>query len=210
MEKMKRGLASLFTTGINFWKVPLEANKHFVEDLTVLLKEELITDRLLGNELKRDQINFIAETLGIIQKANPLAEKFMLQEDPNAMEISIPRLVAFRTIQRMRFILDRKQEDKLKEPPVPVEEPKEKEEVENKSVGKSTVSKDFAKAAKEEKERQAEQKRLEDEERKRYGRYWLWTNYCDDEHKKIFEASAEMLRHINKAVHQDIEDSIIR
>lgn len=42
------------------------------------------------------------------------------------MEISIPRLVAFRTIQRMRFILDKKQEDKLKEPPIPIEEPKEK------------------------------------------------------------------------------------
>lgn len=51
---------------------------------------------------------------------------------------------------------------------------------------------------------------MEDEERKLYGRYWLWTNYCDDEHKKLFETSAEMLRHINKAVHQDIEDSIIR
>lgn len=82
---MKRGLASLFTTGINFWKVPLEENKKFVDDLNYLIKQELITERLFGNNLLRDQINFISNCLGIIQKANPLAEKFMLQLDPNAI-----------------------------------------------------------------------------------------------------------------------------
>lgn len=111
---MKRGLASLFTTGINFWKVPLEANTKFVEDLKMLINEELITERLFGNDLLRDQINFMAVTIGIIQQANPLAEKFMLQMDPNAIENSIPRLVAFKTIQHMRSIIERKEEDRLK------------------------------------------------------------------------------------------------
>jgi hypothetical protein len=65
-ENMKQGLAALFTTGINFWKVPLEANTRFVDDLNILIKWELITERVFGNDLLRDQINFISNTLGII------------------------------------------------------------------------------------------------------------------------------------------------
>lgn len=43
------------------------------------------------------------------------------------------------------------------------------------------------------------------------GRYWIWENYCDDGFRdKVIEAAVEELKHINKAVHQDIEDSIIR
>lgn len=43
------------------------------------------------------------------------------------------------------------------------------------------------------------------------GRYWIWENYCDDDFRnKVIEAAVEELKHINKAVHQDIEDSIIR
>jgi hypothetical protein len=43
------------------------------------------------------------------------------------------------------------------------------------------------------------------------GRYWVWENYCDDAFRdKVIESAVEELKHINKAVHQDIEDSIIR
>lgn len=56
-----------------------------MNDLNVLIKWELITERIFGNDLLRDQINFVSDTLGIIQKANILAEKFMIQEDSNAI-----------------------------------------------------------------------------------------------------------------------------
>ena len=43
------------------------------------------------------------------------------------------------------------------------------------------------------------------------GRYWIWENYCDDEFRnKVIDEAVESLKHINKAVHQDIEDAIIR
>ena len=43
------------------------------------------------------------------------------------------------------------------------------------------------------------------------GRYWIWENYCEEEFKnKYIEEGVEMLKHINPAVHQDIQDSIIR
>lgn len=43
------------------------------------------------------------------------------------------------------------------------------------------------------------------------GRYWIWENYCDESFRdKCIEDAVEQLKHINKAVHQDIEDSFIR
>lgn len=43
------------------------------------------------------------------------------------------------------------------------------------------------------------------------GRYWLWDNYCDESFKNsVIEEAVEKLSHVNKAVQQDIEDSIIR
>lgn len=193
---MKQGLAALFTTGINFWKVPLEANTRFVDDLNVLIKWELITERVFGNDLLRDQINFVADTLGIIQKANVLAEKYMIHEDSNAIEISIPRLIAFKTIQHMRAILDKKIEERLKHPELYKDEEQEKEAVveslpmspleKKHSFGQSMQQKlnvtSLSKGSKisETQSNFVEATKAEAEERKKYGRYWLWVNYCDE------------------------------
>jgi hypothetical protein len=103
---MKQGLCALFATGVNFWKVPIEYNKRFVEDLLVLIEWDMIVERFFGNDLLRDQINFTADVLFDIVDANKLAEKYLVKRDPNAMEISLPRLIAFKTIQRMRFYKD--------------------------------------------------------------------------------------------------------
>jgi hypothetical protein len=107
---MKKGLCALFTTGINFWKVPMEENKKFVEDLKILVNWELVTERHFGNSLVRQQINFMADSLGSIDKANEQSRKYMISRDPNCMEIAIPRLVAFRTIQYMRNWKDKEAE----------------------------------------------------------------------------------------------------
>lgn len=104
---MKKGLCALFTTGINFWKVPIEENKNFVEDFSKLVQWELVCERHFGNELARDQINFMANALSSIDKANELSKKYMIERDPNCMEIAIPRLVAFKTIQHMREYKDK-------------------------------------------------------------------------------------------------------
>lgn len=39
---MKQGLCALMTTGINFWKVPIQKNVKFVEHLKVLVNWEII------------------------------------------------------------------------------------------------------------------------------------------------------------------------
>lgn len=105
-DTMKQGLCALFATGVNFWKVPTEFNKKFVEDLLRLIDWELIVERFFGNDLLRDQINFTAEVLENITKANGLAEKYLVKQDPNSMEIAVPRLIAFSTVRRMRHHRD--------------------------------------------------------------------------------------------------------
>ncbi len=61
----------------------------------------------------RDQINFVADILESIPKANEMAEKYLIKHDANAMEVAVPRLIAFKTVQRMRFHRD--EEEKIRE-----------------------------------------------------------------------------------------------
>lgn len=82
---MKKGLCALMTTGINFWKVPIEKNVKFVEHLKILVNWEIVAERHFGNQLLRDQINFTADTLINIDRANELSKKYMLQKDPNSI-----------------------------------------------------------------------------------------------------------------------------
>lgn len=50
-----------------------------------------------------------------------------------------------------------------------------------------------------------------EEEKNSLGRYWIWDNYCDSLFRdKVVEEAVEKLRHVNKAVQQDIEDTIVR
>lgn len=70
----------------------------------------MIVERFFGNQLQRDQINFAADVLGYIARANGLAEKYMIKQDPNSIEIAIPKLIAFKTIQHMRLYKDKEQE----------------------------------------------------------------------------------------------------
>lgn len=49
----------------------------------------------------------MAEALSSIDKANDLSRKYMIQKDPNCMEIAIPKIVAFKTIQHMSNYRDK-------------------------------------------------------------------------------------------------------
>lgn len=45
--------------------------------------------------------------------------------------------------------------------------------------------------------------------RKIYGRYWVWEGYFNEKRKEQWEQTAEMLKHVNLHVLQDIEDAIL-
>ena len=53
-----------------------------------------------------------------------------------------------------------------------------------------------------------QQKQAEEEaaERKEYGRYWMWDGYFNEKNQQMWLDTAEMRKHVNNHVLQDIED----
>lgn len=49
----------------------------------------------------------------------------------------------------------------------------------------------------------------EKKEREEYGRFWIWEGYFNEKNKDMWLDTAEMLKHINDHVLQDIEDAIL-
>ena len=39
---------------------------------------------------------------------------------------------------------------------------------------------------------------LEEAERKKYGRYWIWEGYFDEKHTEMWLDTAEALKHVNE------------
>lgn len=67
---MKKNLFFLNVKGINYYCIPLHANKDFLDDIKELINAELIAERLMGDPLKRDQLNFMYKVCTIIHDAN--------------------------------------------------------------------------------------------------------------------------------------------
>lgn len=51
--------------------------------------------------------------------------------------------------------------------------------------------------------------RLEEAERKKFGRYWVWEGYFNEKNKDLWLDTVEALKHINEQVIEDIEDAIL-
>jgi len=50
---------------------------------------------------------------------------------------------------------------------------------------------------------------MEKQDREIYGRFWIWDGYFNEKNKAQWLETAEMLKHINVHILQDIEDSIL-
>lgn len=51
--------------------------------------------------------------------------------------------------------------------------------------------------------------RLEEAERKKYGRHWIWEGYFNEKNQSKWLATAENLKHINDQVIEDVQDYIL-
>ena len=45
----------------------------------------MIVERFFGNELLRDQINFVSDVLDELDKANELSHRYLVKRDPNSV-----------------------------------------------------------------------------------------------------------------------------
>lgn len=52
-------------------------------------------------------------------------------------------------------------------------------------------------------------KHLEEAERKKFGRYWVWEGYFNEKNEQKWLDTVEALKHVNEQVLEDIEDYIL-
>ena len=105
-------MVKLFVQGIDFWKIPLSANQQTLEDIKRLVDYELICERLIGDPLKRDQLNFAHQSLDLIMKT-PGQDK-MLSKENTFTQVAIPKLLIYKNLQRIRNVLDIEKQEKAK------------------------------------------------------------------------------------------------
>lgn len=136
----------------------------------------------------------------------------------------IPEMVAYKAIMKIRDIQLRKyheeihekeKEERRKAMQPDDEEKEEEKEPEVASPTKTEPAKFLTAKQQEALEAAellaAEQKKKEEEakERKKYGRFWIWTGYFNEKFTDKFLETAEMLKHVNEHVLEDIEDYIL-
>lgn len=61
----------------------------------------------------------------------------------------------------------------------------------------------------EELDEEAIAKKLEEKERKKYGRLWIWEGYFNEKRMPIWLEVAEKLKHVNPHVLEDIQDKFM-
>ena len=207
IKEMREELLRMKTLGPNRTKYYLEENQP-LHDLTIkMVKNDVTAQWLMGDSLKNDQLCFIYNVIKIIYQSN-LKNK-LINKDKELIENVIPRLACFKGLLVIRNIIilqkdEAKKLNKLKdeasEEASPEEEKKEESEKE-KQIEEEDEDED-ARAFREE-------KKLEEEEMKKYGRKWIWQNYLSENRKEDWLNVAEDLRHINDDVIQDIQDYIL-
>eukprot|EP01017_Pseudomicrothorax_dubius_P030717 TRINITY_DN3854_c0_g1_i1.p1 TRINITY_DN3854_c0_g1~~TRINITY_DN3854_c0_g1_i1.p1 ORF type:complete len:620 (-),score=171.56 TRINITY_DN3854_c0_g1_i1:394-2253(-) len=212
-------LGKLFAMGKDYWKLPLEDNKGLKEDLIRVIDKEIIAEYLLGTPLRRDQINFLFDVLYLIFKSKKEARQILLlQENPDAkmIDIVIPRLTIFKTIQHMAKVLARKEEDKAnaKEETKREDQPKEqlpptREADRMAGTNRTDFSKTHTSFKLNSSIEEKSPDQLEDEEAAKYGRLFLWKDYMSPGSRDALLKMTKELGRINEAVHMDIEDYII-
>ena len=180
-----------------------------------MVRQDGTAQWLVGDELKQDQFKFFYDTTKIIYDS--AVQNKLLTADQTVLESIIPKLVAFRSVMNIRNIQLRKAAEfrKIKEKAelngVPAEKiqkdpmhmtPEEliAYRMEQAASGENTgITKSEAQLELEH----------EEEERKRYGRFWIWDGYYNEKNKEKWLECAEQLKHINDHVIQDIEDFIL-
>ena len=74
-------------------------NEEFLKLTKETIKTELIAERMVGNAVKRDQLDFVFNTLLYIY--NSPAKENMIKKDPAVKEYTIPRLLILRYLDHV-------------------------------------------------------------------------------------------------------------
>lgn len=220
---LKADLTKLYSMGIEFWRIPIYQNTQVLEDMKSLIEQEVLSESLLGDRRKREQLNFTFSVLKII--FDGLAREKFLRKGEKVLNLAIPELIALKSLEQINNIFQRKfieetegQKYKRHEiaAPEPLIEfalisainPKEIRTHQSLLPQGHKYSETMTLANKD----GTIEIEMDDNsipELDKYGRFFMWYDYVPIEmHKEICEVS-KLLRNINAAVIQDLEDIII-
>lgn len=88
--RLQKNLVEMRVYGINYWRIPLHSNEKLMKCLELLINADLISEKLLGNPLKRDQLNFVYNVIGLIAKSDEKIKDNLLKKDENITKFAIP------------------------------------------------------------------------------------------------------------------------
>jgi len=221
---LRKELNKLYVFGENHWVIPLGENIEMVKLTNVMIENELVAERMIGSDLKRDQLNFLHNT--VLYIFNTTMRDRLLGESADheiLVEYVIPWLTVLRYLDHIVKITKAKRADALKQgriqeylnvyrtgPPttasngvimIQEEEKDEFRETFRTDVANGRdVKTPFITAT-------PDEDNIEDLEK--FGRYWVWSDYFPEELKDEILKGAEMLRKINIAVRQDLADDYV-
>lgn len=190
IKAMRDELLIMKKKGQNRCKYYIEENEPMHSLVIDMVKKDVTAQWLMGNSLKIDQICFLYEVITIVYRS-PLKDK-LVNKEIDIIDKVIPMLATFEALLRIKNIVTLQVEEKLKEKrsgltdgeTAPAEE-EIKTDPEEESKGESEADID------------------------KYGRKWIWETYISENRKPDWMEAAEMLRHINDHVIQDIRDYIL-
>jgi len=223
--ELRKEMNRLYVFGENHWVVPLGENIEMTKLINQLIEYELVAERMLGSPLKRDQLNFIFNTILYIFNT-PVKDKLLGEAPDNEIVIEhvIPKLTVLRYLDHIVRITKAKKADVFKQERMqeylalyrnrqngipdagknqPVQEEfkiEDGQKPENDDLNVRDVKSPFINAIEDEDT---------EEDLEAFGRYWIWSDFFPENLREEILKGAEMLRNINVAVRQDLADDYV-
>jgi len=71
----------MWYNGSNYWRLPLYENEEMIDKLKALISAENIAERLYGDSLRRDQMNFLYSVIKTIDESDEMVRKNTRDKD---------------------------------------------------------------------------------------------------------------------------------
>lgn len=187
-RELRSIMKGMYKKGFVRYRQPLKDNSELTEALKKLLEVDLRAEQLLGDLLKRDQLEFTYDVLHHIMISPMAADlKGELKENDVLRSEIIPQLAAFKALQQMYQVSEdiAKKEAELREVGLELEP--------------SKPDKGASVAWNQDKEVRYEGIR----------RMWVWETYIRDTDKDLWLEASKTVSKVNLMVQEDISDFLI-
>jgi len=209
IAEMKKDLYNMKINGISRIKIPVSANKEFIDKVKLIYNDHIVVDRLIGDKLRYDQYIFLYDCIKFLYDSS--VRDILMNRDELFKEDILPKHVILMALRAQTKIINN-----LKEVA--------------KNKGEVFSFKDYFQMVELELEGNdspilnawdytpyqiyitpeiKEKMVLYNKEKDKIGRFWMLENFIKPTDKEMWFEALEMLRNINELVIDDIRDYIL-